>query len=126
MQTQVNDQLMNSMIGRSPAVAAPTPSPEKAASLIGVSNTRRGPNLSSIPSDTLYAPLYSATSSPMRNTFSSRSISSVMAARRASRNCITGMFAHYSTEACHPEPYSAKDLALNSDQDPSRNTAQDD
>ena len=49
----MNDQLMNSMIGRSPTMAAPTPRPEKAASLIGVSITRRGPNLSSIPSDTL-------------------------------------------------------------------------
>jgi hypothetical protein len=53
MQTSVNDQLMNSMIGRSPTVAAPTPSPEKAASLMGVSMIRRGPNFSSIPSDTL-------------------------------------------------------------------------
>ena len=45
MQTQVNDQLMNSMIGRSPAIAAPTPRPEKPASLIGVSMMRLGPNL---------------------------------------------------------------------------------
>ncbi len=53
MQTQVNDQLMNSMIGRSPIMADPTPRPEKPASLIGVSIIRRGPNWSSIPSDTL-------------------------------------------------------------------------
>jgi hypothetical protein len=53
MQTQVNDQLMNSMIGRSPSIAAPTPSPLKAASLMGVSMTRLGPKRSSIPSDTL-------------------------------------------------------------------------
>jgi hypothetical protein len=53
MQTHVNDQLMNSMIGRSPHVAAPTPRPENAASLIGVSMMRLGPNFSSIPSDTL-------------------------------------------------------------------------
>ncbi len=52
-QTSVKDQLMNSMIGRSPQQAAPTPSPENPASLMGVSKTRRGPNFSSIPSETL-------------------------------------------------------------------------
>src|SRR4051812_41782404 len=83
---------MNSTIGRSPVMAAPMPMPEKPASEIGVSITRRGPNLSSIPSETLYAPLYWPTSSPMRKTFSSRSISSVIAWRRASRNWISGMF----------------------------------
>jgi hypothetical protein len=91
MQTQVNDQLMNSTIGRRPIVAAPTASPEKAASEIGVSMTRSGPNWSSIPLDTLYAPLYWATSSPHRNTLGSRSISSVMAARRASRSWRTAI-----------------------------------
>src|SRR5687768_624580 len=91
MQTQVNDQLMNSMIGRRPMQAAPTPRPEKAASEIGVAITRRGPYLSSMPSETLYAPLYWATSSPIRKTFSSRSISPGIAWRRACRNWIAGM-----------------------------------
>src|SRR5260221_414758 len=89
--TSVKLQLIYSMIGRSPAIAAPTPSPEKPASLIGVSITRCGPNRSSIPLDTLYAPLYSATSSPMRKTDGSRSISSTMASRSAPLSSICGI-----------------------------------
>ena len=77
---------MNSTIGRSPIMAAPMLRPAKPDSEMGVSMIRLGPNWSSIPWDTLYAPSYSATSSPMRYTDSSRSISSVIAARRASRN----------------------------------------
>jgi hypothetical protein len=37
-------KVMNSTIGRSPAKAAPIPSPAKPCSVIGVSMTRRGPN----------------------------------------------------------------------------------
>jgi len=46
-------QVMNSMIGRSPTMAAPMPIPAKPVSAIGVSITRRSPKRSSMPSDTL-------------------------------------------------------------------------
>ena len=59
--------------------------PAKPYSVMGVSMTRRAPNSSSSPCVTLYAPWYSATSSPMTNTRSSRRISSAMASRNASR-----------------------------------------
>jgi len=49
-------QVMNSMIGRSPTIAAPTPTPAKPSSVIGVSTTRISPNSCSSPLDTLYAP----------------------------------------------------------------------
>ena len=42
-------KVMNSTIGFSPAKAAPTPSPAKPISVIGVSMTRFGPNSSSRP-----------------------------------------------------------------------------
>src|SRR5687767_5493224 len=82
---------MNSITGRSPAIAAPTPSPAKPSSVIGVSTTRISPNSSSMPFDTLYAPLYSPTSSPIRKTLGSRSISSDIAWLSASRYVITAM-----------------------------------
>ena len=47
-------------------MADPTPIPENPLSAIGVSMIRLGPNSSNIPLEALYAPLYSATSSPMR------------------------------------------------------------
>src|SRR5690606_23005710 len=56
-------QVMNSTIGRNPANAAPTPTPVKPYSVIGVSITRFAPNSSSRPWLTLYAPWYSPTSS---------------------------------------------------------------
>ena len=37
------------MTGRSPTIAAPTPTPAKPSSVIGVSTTRIGPNSSSRP-----------------------------------------------------------------------------
>ena len=46
-------QVMNSMMGTSPAMAAPTPTPAKPSSVIGVSTTRIGPNSSSRPRLTL-------------------------------------------------------------------------
>jgi len=49
-------QVMNSITGRRPAIAAPMPIPAKPSSAIGVSTTRRGPNSSSRPRLTLYAP----------------------------------------------------------------------
>ena len=42
-------QVMNSTIGRRPANPAPTPSPAKPYSVIGVSITRLAPNSSSRP-----------------------------------------------------------------------------
>ncbi len=41
--------VMNSTIGRSPLIAAPTAMPVKPCSVIGVSMTRRSPNSSSSP-----------------------------------------------------------------------------
>ncbi len=42
-------KLMNSTIGRRPVMAAPTPSPAKDSSEMGVSTTRMGPKRSSMP-----------------------------------------------------------------------------
>ena len=42
-------KVMNSTMGRSPSIAAPTAMPVKPCSVIGVSITRRGPNSSSNP-----------------------------------------------------------------------------
>jgi hypothetical protein len=47
---------MNSMIGLKPTMAAPTPTPAKPSSVIGVSTTRISPNSWSRPLETLYAP----------------------------------------------------------------------
>jgi hypothetical protein len=46
-------KVMNSMMGRSPAIAAPTPRPAKPSSVMGESMTRRSPNSSSKPFETL-------------------------------------------------------------------------
>ena len=70
---------MNSTMGLKPIKPAPTAKPVNPHSVIGVSIILSGPNLSSIPLDTLYAPLYYPTSSPIKNTFSSLSISSDIA-----------------------------------------------
>src|SRR6266853_2609867 len=75
---------MMSTIGRMPAIAAPTPMPEKPASEIGVSMIRSLPNSSTSPVSTLNVVPASATSSPMRMTFGSRRISSAMASLMAS------------------------------------------
>src|SRR4051794_7031611 len=47
--TKLNDHDMNSMIGLSPYMAAPTASPAKPFSEIGESMIRLGPNSSSMP-----------------------------------------------------------------------------
>ncbi len=75
---------MNSQIGFNPAIAAPIARPVNPCSEIGVSKTLLDPNLSKSPWVTLYAPSYSATSSPNKKTSSSNSISSAMALLRAS------------------------------------------
>ena len=77
--------VISSTTGRSPVIAAPTPMPTIVFSEIGVSRTRFSPNSSSSPAVTLKAPLKTPMSSPMRNTFSSRCISSRSAWLSASR-----------------------------------------
>jgi hypothetical protein len=66
---------MISATGSSPFMAAPIAAPMIACSEMGVSRTRRGPNRSRSPSVVLKTPPAAATSSPMRYTRSSRSIS---------------------------------------------------
>src|SRR3954471_4307845 len=75
---------MMSIIGRMPAIAAPTPMPEKPASEMGVSMMRSLPNSSTRPVSTLNVVPASATSSPMRMTLGSRRISSAIASLMAS------------------------------------------
>ena len=57
MASSAKFHVMNSMIGRSPTIAAPTPMPANPSSVIGVSTTRIGPNSARSPFETLYAPL---------------------------------------------------------------------
>jgi hypothetical protein len=75
----------NSTTGRSPLSAAPAARPVNPDSAIGVSTTRRSPNFSRNPLVTLNAPPNWPTSSPMRNTDSSASISAISACPTASR-----------------------------------------
>ena len=51
--TRLKFQVMNSMIGRSPTMAAPMPRPAKPFSMMGASMTRFSPKRFSIPCDTL-------------------------------------------------------------------------
>src|ERR1700730_15270637 len=77
---------MMSTTGRIPVIAAPTASPVKPASEIGVSSTRSLPNSSSSPERTLKGVPASATSSPRMQTVGSRRISSASASRIACAN----------------------------------------
>src|ERR1700716_1319756 len=77
---------MISTTGRSPVIAAPTPTPVKPASEIGVSTTRSEPNSSTSPERTLNGVPASATSSPKIQTRESRRISSARASRTACAN----------------------------------------
>ena len=77
--------VISSTTGRRPVMAAPTPMPTIVFSEIGVSRTRFSPNSSSRPAVTLKAPLKTPMSSPIRNTRSSRCISSRRAWLSASR-----------------------------------------
>ena len=74
-----------STTGRRPLSAAPAARPVKPDSAIGVSTTRRSPNFSRKPLVTLKAPPNWPTSSPMRKTDSSASISAISAWPTASR-----------------------------------------
>ena len=89
MATNEKLKVMNSMIGFKPFIAEPIPIPANPHSEIGVSITLLAPNSSSMPWLTLYAPLYSATSSPIKYMLSSLRISSDIASRSASLNCIS-------------------------------------
>src|ERR1051325_8559018 len=80
-----------SAMGRIPISAAPDAAPMMAISEIGVSTTRSGPKRSMIPALVLNAPPYAPTSSPMRNTRSSRAISSSIALRMASMYVVSGI-----------------------------------
>ena len=77
--------VISSTTGRSPLIAAPTPTPTIVFSEIGVSRTRRSPNSSSRPAVTLNAPPNTPMSSPISITRSSRASSSRSAAFSASR-----------------------------------------
>src|SRR6266567_2367299 len=77
---------MMSTTGRSPVMAAPTPTPVKPASEIGVSTTRSAPNSSTRPERTLKGVPASATSSPKMHTRESRRISSASASLTACAN----------------------------------------
>src|SRR5882724_2745295 len=77
---------MMSTTGRRPVMAAPTPTPVKPASEIGVSTTRSAPNSSTNPERTLKGVPASATSSPIMQTRESRRISSASASRTACAN----------------------------------------
>ena len=74
---------MRSTIGRMPTIAAPAAAPMNPASVIGVLRTRSAPNSSTSPS--VEPIMFHATSSPIRNTRSSRCISSSCASRIACR-----------------------------------------
>src|ERR1700686_1898155 len=80
---------MMSTTGRRPVMAAPTPTPVKPASEIGVSTTRSAPNSSTKPESTLNGVPASATSSPKMQTRESRRISSASASRTACANVIS-------------------------------------
>src|SRR6266852_1920900 len=85
-----------STIGRSPVIAAPTASPVKPASEIGVSRTRSFPNSSTRPDSTLKGVPASPTSSPRMQTVGSQRISSARASRIAcakvsSRSVVSGI-----------------------------------
>src|ERR1700686_4361242 len=77
---------MMSTTGRNPVMAAPTASPVKPASEIGVSSSRSLPNSSNKPERTLKGVPASATSSPRMQTVASRRISSASASRIACAN----------------------------------------
>src|SRR5580693_495069 len=72
-----------STTGRKPVMAAPTPTPVKPASEMGVSITRSAPNSSTSPDNTLNGVPASATSSPKMQTRESLRISSASASRTA-------------------------------------------
>ncbi len=76
---------ISSATGRSPVIAAPIAAPTMACSLIGVSRTRSAPNRPNRPSVSLNTPPAAPTSSPMRTTLGSRSISWAIAAANALR-----------------------------------------
>ena len=76
---------MISATGRIPVMAAPMAAPTIACSLMGVSQTRSGPNSANSPAAVLNTPSAAPMSSPRQTTVSSRRISWAMPAATASR-----------------------------------------
>src|SRR5690349_24617566 len=102
MMSPLKSPNMISTTGRIPVIAAPTASPVKPGSEIGVSRTRSLPNSSTSPVNTLKVVPASAISSPSINTVASRRNSSARASRMASpyvNSRLVGsgidMFAHF-------------------------------
>src|ERR1700678_3864567 len=92
---------MISTTGRSPVIAAPTATPVKPASEIGVSTTRAAPNSSTSPDKTLNGVPASATSSPKIHTLASRRISSASASRTACANVSSRSGIHILIDLFH-------------------------
>src|SRR5947208_1955254 len=88
---------MMSTTGRSPVMAAPTPSPVMPGSEIGESSTRSAPNSSTRPASTLNGVPASATSSPITKTVSSRRSSSESASFTAWANVSVRVAVAFST-----------------------------
>src|SRR5579883_2029876 len=84
-------KVMISTTGRRPSIAAPTAMPTKPFSAIGVSTTRRSPNSFKRPAVILYDPSNTPISSPIKKTFSSRSISSRNVSCNACRKLISAI-----------------------------------
>jgi hypothetical protein len=82
--TTAKFMVMSSGTGRRPASAEPMAKPMMPASAIGVSRTRRAPNSAIRPSVARKVPPNRPMSSPIRNTLSSRRISSAWASISAS------------------------------------------
>src|SRR5690606_26376060 len=96
-------------------IAAPTAAPTKPSSAIGVSTTRFGPKSFNKPAVILYEPSKTPISSPIRNTFSSRSSSARSVSCSACRYVITRSPDVPSAPACFfvgsaitPPPPSAR------------------
>ena len=103
---------MYSTIGRHPVIVDPIAIPEKPASAIGASTTRSGPNSSNIPFEALYAPLYSATSSPIKNIDSSRRISSLIASAITSLNVFIAILCDFVLYYIFPKANVIKNLLI--------------
>ena len=76
---------MISATGRRPVMAAPIAAPTIACSLMGVSQTRSGPNSANSPVVVLKTPSAAPMSSPRQTTVGSRRISLAMPVATASR-----------------------------------------
>src|SRR4051812_10908551 len=101
--TAKKSENMSSAMGRRPVIAAPIAAPTIACSLIGVSRTRSGPNLSNRPSVSLKTPPAAPTSSPTSTTVGSRSISWAMPSATAWRYVVSATVAPPRGAAVGPD-----------------------